>query len=350
MNINFFKKLSNADSIASNEKEVRDILVDELKEFSDDIYCDNIGSIIFDKKGTGNGPKIMLCAHMDEVGFIVRSISDKGQIMLMEVGGVKVQAKALQKVRITIKDGRKINGIINCNLEDGIAKNLYVDIGATNYDDVISLGIDIGDMVTFTSDFEALDLNDIVIGKAFDDRLGLYIIGEVLKKLKDKNHPNDVYVVGTSSEEVGIRGARTATYKVNPDVVFPIDVACFSNEFIRDHTNNRQISKGMMITNFDRTLVPNKNLIEFIKSIAKKINKNVQLDMFTTGGTDGGEAHKVYDGKVVAVSCIPVRYGHCAYSIANKKDIEDAIDIFVEIIMNFNNEVYKSMINYLGGK
>ncbi|MEF2782637.1 MAG: aminopeptidase [Clostridium sp.] len=347
MNIDFLKKLSNADGIASNEQEVRDVLVEELKDYADEITCDNLGSIIF-KKGN-KGPKIMLCAHMDEVGFIVRSVSNMGQVMLMHVGGVKPLAQFMQKVRITTEDGKKINGIIQASYDNGSATKVYVDLGAQTAQEVYDLGIQVGDMVTYTTEFEQFDLPNTVAGKAFDDRLGCYIMGEVLKRLQDIDHPNTVYMVGTSSEEVGIRGAKTAVYKVNPDVVFPIDVACFNDEFVRNHTNQRQIGKGMMLTNFDRTLAPNRTLIRYIKDTANTLHKPLQLDMFNAGGTDGGEAHKSRDGKPTAVSCLPVRYGHCAYSIANLQDIEDAIEIFTEIIKNFDEEAYRKSIDFVKG-
>lgn len=349
MNIEFLRKLSNADGIASNEGEVRKVLVEELRDYADEISTDNLGSVIFKKEGN-SGPAIMLCAHIDEVGFIVRSISDMGQVMLMSVGGVKPLAQFMQRVRITTDTGRKIHGIIQASYENNAAVKVYVDLGATTAQEVYDMGIQVGDMVTYTTEFEAFDTEGTIVGKAFDDRLGCYIMGEVLKRLKGKNHPNTVYMVGTSSEEVGIRGAKTAVYKVNPDVVFPIDVACFNDEFTRNHTNQRQIGKGMMLTNFDRTLAPNRELIKLIRNTAKELGKPLQLDMFNGGGTDGGEAHKSRDGKPTAVSCLPVRYGHCAFSIAKIQDIEDAIDIFTSIIMKFDDAAYQKSINFLGGE
>ena len=104
-----------------------------------------------------------------------------------------------------------------------------------------------------------------------------------------------------------------------------------------------------MQTNFDRTLAPNRRMIQLVRESAKRLGKPLQLDMFNGGGTDGGEVHKIREGKPTAVSCLPVRYGHCAYSIANYQDIEDAIEIFVDIIKHFDNETYKSTINFLGG-
>ena len=348
MNIKFLEKLSNADGIASNEQEVRDVLLEELKPYADEVTCDRLGSIIF-KKGH-RGPKIMLCAHIDEVGFIVRSISEQGQILLMSVGGVKPLAQFMQRVRITTNDGGKIHGIIQATYQDGKAEKVYVDVGATSAQEVYDLGIQVGDMVIYTTQFESFQIQGIVAGKAFDDRLGCYIFGEVLKRLKDIDHPNTVYMVGTSSEEVGIRGAKTASYQVQPDIAFPIDVACFNDEFVRNHTNQRQIGKGMMQTNFDRTLAPNRYLIQCVRDSAKRLQKPLQLDMFNGGGTDGGEVHKDRCGVPTAVSCIPVRYGHCAYSLAHIQDIEDAIDIFVDILTQFDEEAYKKSIQFLGGK
>jgi len=349
MGYEFLKKLSNADAIASNEQEVRDVMLKELKGYYDDVDFDGLGSIIFKKVGKKDGPKIMLCAHIDEVGFEVRTITPQGQLMLMVVGGVKPLAQMMQRVRITTSSGKKIHGIIQSTFKDGKAEKQYVDIGANSDIEVRKLGIEVGDMVTYTTEYEEYDIKDIVCGKAFDDRLGVYIMGEVLKKLKNVKHPNTVYFVGTSSEEVGIRGAKTAAYKVNPDVSFPIDVACYPDEFDRSTTNCRQIGKGMMQTNFDRTLAPNKELVKLVRNTAKKLKKNLQLDMFNNGGTDGGEVHKINEGKPTVVSCIPVRYGHCAFSIANKKDIDDAIAIFVDIIKNFDEKAYKKTINFKGG-
>ncbi len=349
MNTKLLEKLSNADAIAANEQEVRDILYNELENDCDLIDYDGLGSIIFKKEGNQKGPKIMLCAHMDEVGFMVRSISQNGHILLMNIGSVKPLAQFVQEVKITTSTGKKIYGILHAKYIDNFAKDVYVDIGVDSQKEVGELGIEIGDMVTYSTQFKHLH-QDYMIGKAFDDRLGCYVITRVLKRLRQKNHPNVVYGVMTSSEEVGIRGAKTATYKINPDIVIPIDVACFSNEWIKDHTNQRQIGKGVILTHYDKTLAPNRYLLNLFKQTSKKLNKPIQLDMFNTGGTDGGEAHKCYDGKPTVVTCIPVRYGHCAYSIAKQKDIEDMIDILEELILNFDFNQYYQSINFKGGK
>ncbi|MCH1958530.1 aminopeptidase [Romboutsia hominis] len=347
MNIDFFKKLSEADGIASNEGEIREVLLEELKDYSDEIVCDRLGSIIFSKIKNEKAPNVMICAHMDEVGFMVRSIDKLGMIHLITIGGVKPLAQFTQKVRITTSEGKKIPAIINGTYNDGKVEKVYADVGAYTAEEVYNLGIQVGDMVTYTTDFEEFTLENRLVGKAFDDRIGCFVMGEVLKRLEKKDINCNVHFAATSSEEVGIRGAKTATQLINPDVVFVIDVACAKNEFLRDHTNQKQIDKGIMLMHRDRTLVPNRKMINYIIEIADKNNISLQHDMFESGGTDGGEAHLVNEGKPCAVTCVPVRYGHCAFSIVSNKDLESIIELYTQLVLNFDEERYKNIKNFI---
>lgn len=347
MNIDFLKKLSDADGIASNEGEVRDVLLAELKDTNTEVCTDGLGSLIFTKNSNKSDISIMICGHMDEVGFMVRSISELGLIHLMVVGGVKPIAQHLQKVRITTSTGEKISAVINGTYENGKTEKLYCDIGATTAEEVRELGIEVGDMVTYATEFEKFAVPDIYAGKAMDDRLACFVIGELMKDLDQEELDCTVHFAATSSEEVGIRGAKTAVQKMNPDVVFVIDVATFSTEFVRDHTNQRQIGKGPILTHFDRTLAPNREMLKFVKETAKEEELPLQLDMFNSGGTDGGEAHKVNEGKATVVNILPVRYGHCAYSIVDQRDIEQMIQLYKAMLRNFDETTYKKMINFI---
>lgn len=347
MNIEFLKNLSNADAIASNESEVRQVMLDELKDYSDKIECDGLGSIVFSKIVDDKAPNLMICAHMDEVGFMVRSVDPLGMVHLMGIGGVKPLAHFTQKVRITTAEGKKIPAIINATYNDGNVEKIYADLGAYTAEEVYNLGIRPGDMVTFTTEFENFTLPNRMVGKAFDDRLGCFIMGEVLKRLKDKDIKCNVHFAATSSEEVGIRGGKTATQMVDPDVVFAIDVACFKNEFVRDYTNQKQIDKGIMLMHRDRSLVPNKNMVNYVIETAEKCNIPLQHDMFQSGGTDAGEAHLVNEGKPAVVTCIPVRYGHCAFSIVSNKDLEYAIDLYTQIVMDFDADKCSKIRNFI---
>jgi putative aminopeptidase FrvX len=346
LDLNLFKALSNADAIAGQEGEVRAILINHLEGYADEVQFDGLGSTIFKRQGTTE-LKIAILAHLDEVGFMVRSISQEGLIELMVVGGVKPLAQHWQMVRITTHQNKKINGVLSGIYEDGKTTKLYADVGATTAEEVRAMGIETGDRVTYTTNFEeGKSAEQVVSGKAFDDRIGCFVMAEVLKGLKGQIVEPTLYFVATSSEEVGIRGAKTACHLINPDVVFVLDAACFSDEHSRNHTNQRQIGKGPILIHYDRTLAPNPKLLGYVKDQAKNLNIPLQNDMFNNGGTDGGEAHKINEGKPTVVTCLPLRYGHCALSLAHTRDIEQMITLYIAMLKSFTQETYNHLIDF----
>lgn len=269
MNSDLLKKLSDADSIAACEDEVRNILYKELKDHCDEVTCDSLGSIIFHKKGQGENPlKIMFCAHMDEVGFVVRHISDIGFIYVMALGGVIDKSKEMQIVRITTEDGRKIEGLLNVIKDsNGKVKDMYIDVGCDTAQEVKALGIDVGNMVCFASSMRQIQPK-VYMGKAMDDRSGCYVIVEAMKRMATCE--NDLYFVGTSSEEVGVRGGKTATHLIQPDIVFAIDVAN-NPELVKNYTNHRLIGYGPMIIHHDKTMAPNRKLLSYVKRLLQSM-------------------------------------------------------------------------------
>lgn len=349
MNLELLKRLSDADAIAANEDEVRSILMEELKSYSDEITFDGLGSVIFHKKGTGSKPlKIMFCAHMDEVGFLVRSISNIGMVYLIAAGGVKNEAKSNQMVRITCEDGKKIYGMMNStwNGDHSQAKEIYVDLGCNTKEEVEKLGVQVGDMVTFASTSRTLNQEHLFIGKALDDRIGCFILAEALKQMKTSE--NDIYFAMTSSEEVGVRGGETATYTIQPDMVFAVDVAN-APDLVRDHTNQRKIGEGCMLVHYDKSMAANKKLLAFLKKVAKEHDIPYQNDMFSGGGTDAGKAHLERGGRCACVIGIPLRLCHGPYSILNWKDVHHAIAFIGHIVNSMNEEIYENVMNYIGG-
>ncbi|MTB64024.1 aminopeptidase [Streptococcus sp. zg-86] len=338
MSIEFLAALSNADGIASNEQEVRQVLLDELGALPFSKQYDGLGSLIFTKQGRDTSKSIMICGHLDEVGFMVRSVSENGLIYLMVVGGVKPLAQHFQRVRITTFNGEKILGFISGRYQNGMTEELICDIGASSYQEVTDLGIEVGNMVCFDSQFERLAPQSMYMGKALDNRLACYIMGQLMKNLANQDLPLTVHFAFTSSEEVGIRGAKTATQLINPDSVFVIDVATYSDSTTRNHLNQRQVGKGPILTHFDRTLAPNLPMVQYVKNIAKQYGLPLQLDMFSSGGTDGGQAHLVHEGKPTVVTIVPVRHGHCPYSLVNEGDITQMIDLHQALILECSAE------------
>lgn len=342
MELSFLESLSNADSVAGSESEVRNLMNSKLNSFCDEVFCDNLGSIIFKKQGLSLGPKIMFAAHMDEVGFKVKNIADGGQLIVKTIGKVKPFAKFMQTVRVSTFNGKKIKGFLHSTYtEDQSNENIpgttYVDVGASSSKEVEKLGIEIGNIVCFDTKFDKID-NSKICGKAFDDRIGCYIIASVLEKLLKKKHPNTIYFTATSSEEVGCRGAQTASSLIKPDIAFIIDASCYKDEFDTGYLNTRQIGKGITLIHSDRCMEANQELLNLFKNTAKKLNKNLQLDMFETGSTDGAKIMLQGAGVPTQVCCVPLRYGHCSASIANINDIYDAIEIFSDILLSLDDK------------
>ncbi len=350
MNIDLIKRLSDADAVASHEDEVRGILIDEMKDFSDEMDFDRLGSVIFHKNGDDRGPRVMVCAHMDEVGFLVRSISEIGMLHVIPVGSVRAFSKFMQGVRVTTRSGQKIPGVLNSVYDDGDVKDLVTDIGAVSDEQVYSLGIRVGDMVTFSSECQAYGIDGTFAGKALDDRMGCYVMAETLKGLDKDKLPNALYMVGTSSEEVGLRGGKTSAFKVKPDIVIVLDVGCWRNELVRNHTNNRQIGHGPMLLHYDKTMVPSSRFLDHIQRIADENAITLQQDMFSNGGTDGGQAHLTREGAVCAVIGIPLRYGHSPWSIGSSLDADNAVLLMTQLIKSLDKEFFLSAVDFAHGR
>ncbi len=322
--------LSNLDAVASNEGELRDFLKKELEAYSDEILYDNLGSIIF-KVGNNPNFKIMLDAHIDEVGFLVKNIYSNGKIILKELGNVEEVAKYNNRARITTESGKKITGIINKDDE------LYIDLGLNSKEEILNLGVNIGDMVCFDTEFKDYKINNIVEGKAMDNRVGCYILTQVLKRISKKNLNAEIYFAFTGSEEVGLRGGQTAAKFIKPDMAFVIDVVSNKNIFDNSEKNTRKNGKGFLIEVYDKTFIPSKKMINVIKDSADELNKDYQLDFMNGGGTNAGEIHKLFSGIPTIVTAVALRYCHASHSMVNMKDVNDLIDVYEDVFLNISN-------------
>lgn len=167
---------------------------------------------------------------------------------------------------------------------------MRVDIGATSAEEVFAAGIDAGDRVTFDTPFQILPHNR-VMGKAFDDRLGCYLLIALLRELHQTPLDCELWLVASSSEEVGLRGGQTATRAIHPDIALVLDTACWSKNFDYGSANHRQIGAGPMLVLYDKTLIAPAKLIALAETIARSQGIPLQKDMFSNGGTDGGAIH-----------------------------------------------------------
>ncbi len=336
MDVDFLKELSCADAIAGDEDEVRDLLKRECGPFADEVLYDGLGSVIFHKAGPAGAPKILFMAHMDEVGFIVRSISDIGMLHLLPVGGVIAKSKDMQLVRVTTADGRKHRGILNSVRDDsGAVTESYVDLGCANEGEVRALGVSEGDRVCFDTAASTL-ANGVVAGKAMDDRTGCFVIAKAIAAL-GKDCPCDIYFAGTTSEEVGTRGGKTVTELVQPDFAVAVDTANHP-ELDRGFKNHRKLGEGPMIEHYDKTMSPNRRLIAGVKELLEASGIPYQKDMFGGGGTDAGTAHLVGSGRLAMILGIPLRYCHASCSFAHPDDLQNTVNVVVSICHWFSGE------------
>lgn len=326
------KELSNADSVASHEGEVRTIIKDELSYYSSSFKYDGIGSLMVTKKSNNkHSPTIMFAAHMDEVGYMIRNVSEIGMAYLTKLGNVEDRTESMQIVRAKTAGGEKIEGILNVERDiNGNVEQRYADFGFSTRKEFFDAGLSIGNIVCFSSNYRELKASNIVCGKAFDDRVGCYSLIKAMQELKKIDLGVNVVAAFTSSEEVGTRGGRLTSKIVDPDLFFAVDVAKHS-ELDQGFTNHRKLGHGPMIEFYDKTMVPNPNLINFLCQLADSRNIPYQRDMFQGGGTDAGTAHLENTGVSSAVLGLPLRYCHDSYSLANKTDLE-SLALLIEII------------------
>lgn len=354
-NYNFLEQLTQTKGIPSNEEKVTKLLYDELKDLCDDVSFDNLGSIIFHKKGKENGPKVMIAAHMDQIGFLISHIDDKGFAYIKPIGGWWTTQLMTQEVYVTTEDDKEYIGIIGHKPSKELSTkskiewdDIFIDFGVKNKEELLNAGIQIGDAVTPKSEYKELVNPRFVATKAWDNRVGCGIISDLLKNLKNDTLDCDLYLVGTVQEEVGIRGAKTSAQKINPDIAISIDIGGYGDTpGCKEYDCTLKCGEGPSIAVLDATAIGNKKLNKMIKNIAKENDVKYQVDIMLNGGTDTGEMHKVYDGALPLSISIPTRYGHSHNSIINLDDYDNSVKILYYLVKNINNDKFKQLIKWV---
>lgn len=331
------KKLTEASGVSGNEKEVRDIILAEIRDYVDDLIVDKLGNVIAYKNGIPSSKRLMITAHMDEVGLIVTDIDDKGLIKFTTVGGI--DKRVLVSKTVLIGD-KKIPGVIGSKpihlqkkseREKAIdIDNLYIDIG-TNSKEETSKFVSIGDYVAFDSKYVEFGDN-MIKAKALDNRVGCSLLVELIKEVKDISF----YGVFTVMEEIGLRGAGPAAYYVDPDITIVLEgTLCYDVPNIDSHLTPTYINKGPAISLMDRTTVFNKALREKIVEIAKQNNIPYQYRKSSMGGNDSGRIHTAKEGSITATISVPCRNIHSPTSVMSKKDYDNTYRLLKAIFKEY---------------
>ncbi len=340
--INLLEKLSNLFGPPGFEDEVRDFVKSELESIVDELKIDVLGNVIGIKNGDDRYPTILLDAHMDEVGFMITHIDKNGFLRFNPLGGFDPRVLYAQKVVIKGDKG-KVKGFIGAKAphllkpeERSKAVNideLFIDIGASSKDEAIEMGVRIGSVGTFDTVFAKISPNR-VLGKAFDDRAGLATMISVLKRIKDKNY--NVIAVASVQEEVGLRGARTASWQINADFALALEgTAAADTPGTPEHKRSTELGRGPAITLADRSIISHPTVVKGLISVAEERGIPYQFKRVFVGGTDAGVIHLTRAGIPSAVISIPSRYIHSPAAILDLNDFKHAIDLvqgFIEWI------------------
>jgi len=328
------EKLSNAHGISGWEGSIQQIVKEEIAPYVDEIRLDKLGNLIATKKGVA--PSIMIDAHADEIGLMVKHVDEKGFLRFIRIGGWFDQTLLNQRVVIHTRSG-PIIGVIGCKpphvMKDEYrkkvieAKDMFIDIGCTSQKEVEALGILPGTPISMDRTFATLQ-GDRVTGKAFDNRAGLIIMIEALKRTKSKS---TIYAVAAVQEEVGLKGAKVAAYSLNPDLAIATDVSIPGDHpGIEKKDAPIEMGKGPVVVVADasgRGLMATPQIIEWMAGTAREFEIPVQLEASEGGTTDGTSIYLTRSGIPTGVISVATRYIHSPVEVLSISDIEKAADL-----------------------
>lgn len=339
------REMSMLNGIPGNERQVREYMNEKMKDISE-VSFDNLGSIIAKKVGNPDGPRIMVAGHMDEVGFMVTTITKEGYVKFTPAGGWWSQVMLAQQMVITTCDNKEIRAVIGAKAPHILTveerakpvamDKMYLDLGVENKKEALELGIKPGDMITPYIESIEMSNKKYLLGKAWDNRVGCAAAIEVLQNIQDKKHDNIYYGVGTVQEEVGLRGAKTSSHKIQPDIGIALDTT-IAYDF-PGGDKNTVLGKGVGIMFKDSSMIGHKGLRDYVIGLCEKENIPYQLTFLERGGTDGGAMHMSHIGAPSISFCLPVRYLHSHTSVVHRDDYDAMVKIVTLLVESLDRE------------
>ncbi|MCQ1535169.1 M42 family metallopeptidase [Methanosarcina sp. KYL-1] len=338
------EKFTNAHGISGSEGEIRKLLEKELEPYVDSIRTDTMGNLIATRKG--KGPSVMLAAHMDEIGLMVKYIDDNGFLRFVGIGGWFDQTLLNQRVVVHGNKG-SIPGVIGSKpphvMKDEDRKkpvkleDMFIDIGAKDREDAGNLGVEIGTPVSTDRTFVPL-ANGKVTSKAFDNRAGVVILVEVMKQLEELQVDANVYAVGTVQEEVGLKGAKTSAFGLIPDLALALDTTIPGDHPGISKTDSAlEIGKGPVITVADasgRGLIAHPQVLRWLKDTAAENEIPYQLGVGSGGTTDATSIHLTREGIPTGTVSIATRYIHSPVEVLDTADVGVCVNLIVKAVAN----------------
>lgn len=339
--IETLETLSNACGVTGREEEIADLMKKFLKPYVDEIKEDKLGNVIGIRSGKKDAPKVMLAAHMDEIGLLVKTITREGFLYFVKIGGVDDRILLAQKVIVHTEKG-PLHGIIGSR-PPHIQKveerqkvisydELFIDVGARSDEEAEKMGVRIGDTVSFDIKFARIG-KSVVIGKALDDRIGLVIMIEALKRLKKTDCT--IYAVGTVQEEAASRGAGTSAFGIQPDVGIALDVTIAGDTpGVKEVEAPIKMGKGPALTVADAGMIVPPKILRLLIDTAKQNKIPYQLETLMGGSTDAARILITREGVPSGAISVPTRYIHSPTSMLDLEDTENTIKLLVAVIQN----------------
>jgi putative aminopeptidase FrvX len=349
MDFDLLKRLCETPGVPGKEDPIREVVKDALAPLVDSIEVDVMCNVVGIKRGNG-ARKVMLAAHMDEIGFMVRHIDDKGFVRLQPLGGFDARQLFAQRVLVHTRKGEVLRGVLAYSTKPAHMltpeemnkapqiESFFVDLGMVA--EQVKEKVSVGDMVTMDRTTESS--GDTLFGKAMDDRVGVFVMIEALRLLKDKRTEVDIYAVATAQEEVGLRGATTAAYAIDPDIGIALDVT-LANDYPgpSDTETVTKLGQGAAIKIMDGSLICHPKLVEHFREIAEREQIPHQMEILPRGGTDAGALQRSRAGTVSITISVPTRYVHTVNEMVHRKDIEAAATLVARYLEEAHTRDYR---------
>ncbi|MFO7970044.1 MAG: M42 family metallopeptidase [Bacillota bacterium] len=347
----YYKDLVEIPGVSSHEKYVRKYMRNHLEKLSEEIIEDNLGSIFGGINLDYDGPTIMLAGHMDEIGAMVVGINKNGTIKMMAIGGIDPQVVVSQHMNIVRDDGSFVPGVVGAkpphlmkdksNKQVSSFEDFHLDIGADDDEHAKEIGIKIGQQIVFENDYKESIDGKKIFSKAWDNRFGSAMALDILESIDKSKLKSKFYAGASVQEEVGLRGAITSSYKLNPDLFIAVDCSPCSDTFDKTEVGGT-LGDGFLVRFYDPRTLMHQGLKKFIEDLANKHNINYQY-YSSKGGTDAAAAQLSRGGTLACTIGMPARYIHSTTSIIHKDDYKAVKAIILAILETIDKETIKEI-------
>jgi len=342
--IQILQRIADAPGPSGFEEPIRKVMVEYIKPLSSSLRYDGMGSII--AAHGSSGPRVMIDAHMDELGGMIRRVTPNGLLTMQMLGGWLDQALVDQRWVILGSKGavHAVTGIRDIHVVPAeertrvfAREQIYLDVGAKNEAEVGAMGISPGDPVVPDSPFTVLNGTDNYVAKAWDDRVGCAVVIEAMRRLQTQPHPNQIFWTITTQEEVGLRGAHSAADVVKPDLAIALEGGITGDVF-GGHPEETQVGlgRGPGIFLYDSSALPNRKLVAFTKETASAKGISLQTDLVQGYGDDSAELQKAIGGVPTVNLVVPVRYTHAHNGVMNRRDFDQMVDLLVAMLQKLD--------------